>query len=47
LNAEVNALDSLQIVILRSKYSSCTVRAKMFGASSLPFDERLVEMKAD
>src|ERR1700716_1527652 len=42
LNAEVNALERLQIVRGRnssyfgSKYRSCTVRAKCFGASSLP-----------
>ena len=42
LNAEVNALERLQIVrgrkssYLGSKYKSCTVRARCFGASSLP-----------
>jgi hypothetical protein len=42
LNAEVKALERLQIVrgrnssYLGSKYRSCTVRARCFGASSLP-----------
>ena len=42
LNAELNALESLQIVrgrkssYLGSKYKSCTVRARCFGTSSLP-----------
>jgi hypothetical protein len=42
LNAEVNALERLQIVrdrnssYLGSKYKSWTVRARCFGASSLP-----------
>src|SRR6266851_1176099 len=42
LNADVNALERLQIVRGRnssyfgSKYRSCTVRARCFGASNLP-----------
>src|SRR5579864_8493920 len=42
LNADVNALERLQIVRDRNssyfglKYRSCTVRARCFGASSLP-----------